>query len=145
MNLLIWCPFQNGGTWRAHRKRQRKHGSGARLALHCDITAHEPRELPAYGQSKSASLRGAGETARELHERLENLFELVACDAVPIVFDVNCDQMLDYLSSNSHLATAWTELDRIRQKIDQYLVEAVMVSDHGNILVSNVLAELRLL
>src|SRR5262245_27898155 len=84
--------------WRAARQAHRKHRALARLARHCHIAAHHPRELARDSEPEPRSPEALSGGGIGLAELLEQLCLLLRVIPMPVSATANSTMLLPLLT-----------------------------------------------
>src|SRR5690242_1451170 len=109
------------------RQGEGEGGPHADRALDADLAMHGASQIAADGEAESSTLVGARAARLELHERLEDTIELVRGDADAGVGDVQPNEVLLYVATHRDPALGLTELDGIREQVEQDLTDLLGV------------------
>src|SRR2546423_1935378 len=108
------------------------------FAIHNEIAVHRTGEIAADGEPQSGSMRARCQTAVELHEWLEDRFELVARYPNARVADTNLHLAgrRDGRGRDANLAAGWRELHGVGEQIQDDLLELLDVGEDGEVRVA---------
>src|SRR6185437_14627905 len=106
---------------------------------------HAARQIPADRQAKPGTLPDIGETAVELHERLEHRLQLLRGYPNAIVANVDAHHVAFPRTVERDLTRRARELHRIREEVQDDLAHLVDIALRGQNLVAVAEAEAELL
>jgi hypothetical protein len=85
---------------------------------------HSSREIATYREAEAGSFGVAGETSTHLNERLEYGREGFVRDSDTSVCHIHPDMVIRGFRSQSNLAAMLSELHRVREEIEENLLES---------------------
>src|SRR4051812_43771261 len=103
------------------------------MALDGELAVHPASEFPADRESEPGPLHGAVEPSVDLHERLEDLLDLIGSDPDACVFDTELNGAGIGVALDRDRATLFGELDRVGQQVDENLPQLLEICVHGEL------------
>src|SRR6185503_19980695 len=92
------------------------------LALHHDVAFHRACQVPTDGEAETGAFANRAQCPAELDERLEDVIDFLSRDADAGVADGDVGVRPRDSARCRHTAAFVGELDRVRQKVEHYLL-----------------------
>src|SRR5581483_9284405 len=98
-------------------------GSHTLDTVHCDISPHPPRQLPADGETKAHASPAFDLDPADLHERLKDALSLIGGYPTPRIADNHFDHLTDgiRLAVHSNRSARIRKLDSVPNQIERDL------------------------
>ena len=112
-------------------QRESKRAAGARCARRAQISTHASCQIATDGQTEPRPFVRTAQRSPDLHERLEDVLEMIRGNADAGIRHNNVDVVRALLTVHRDFAPRFRELHGVREEIEQYLAELRVVGGNG--------------